>query len=153
MEIKETLEDILIDLLQKTSLSYSKIEILEEENNNYTINIESNSPSELIGSRGETIQAIQHILKILAWKKLQTEHFNILVDVDNYRKKQEENSLNLAKRKIAYARKTGREQALPPMSAYLRRKIHLYCMGPGFEDIETYSKSEGEARHLVIKLK
>lgn len=153
MNIKESLEDLLIDLLQKTGLSYSKIEIIEEENDNYNINIESKNPSELIGARGETIQALQHILKILAWKKTQSEHFNILVDVDNYRKKQEENALNLALRKVDYARKTGREQSLPPMSPYIRRKIHLYCMGAGFEDIETYSKGEGELRHLVIKLK
>lgn len=153
METQEILQDLLTELLQKTNLSYSKIEVIEEENNNFNINIESSNPSELIGSRGETIQAIQHILKILAWKKAQNEHFNILVDVDNYRKKQEENALNLAIRKIDYARKTGREQSLPPMSAYIRRKIHLYCMGAGFEDIETYSKDEGETRHLVIKLK
>ncbi len=153
MDIKETLEDILIDLLDKTGLSHTKIEITEEENNNYNINIESKNPSELIGSRGETIQAIQHILKILAWKKAQSEHFNILVDVDNYRKKQEDNALKLAARKISIARKTGREQALPPMSPYIRRKIHLYCMGAGFEDIETYSKGDGDTRQLVIKLK
>lgn len=153
MDISESLHDIITDLLERVGLEITKVEVTEEENNNYHINIESPNPSELIGYHGDNIQALQHILKILAWKNSQTESFNILVDVDNYRKRQEENAINLATRKIAATRKTGRPQAIPPMTAYIRRKIHIHCMGAGFEDIETYSQGEGEERHLVIKLK
>ncbi len=153
MDIEEIIKEILEDLLKKLDLQFSKIEISEEENKNFHINITSDNPSHFIGYHGENIQAIQHILKALAWAKISNETFNILLDVDNYRKRQEENIISLATRKISQTRKTGRPQALPPVSAYLRRKVHMICMGAGFEDIETYSEGEGEKRHLIIKLK
>ena len=153
METKEMLTEILKELLEKLGLEYTSIDISEEENKNFHINIKSLNPSQFIGYHGENIQAIQHVLKALAWAKTNNDMFNILLDVDDYRKRQEENMLNLATRKISQARRTGRPQTLPATSAYLRRKIHLHCMGSGFEDIETFSEGEGEKRHLVIKLK
>ncbi|MBD3330652.1 KH domain-containing protein [Candidatus Peregrinibacteria bacterium] len=153
MDIEEILHEILTDLLNRLGMEVTKISITEEENENYFINISSENPSELIGYHGDNIQAIQHILKTLAWKKTGNNNFNILLDVDNYRKRQEENVMNLAKRKIAMARKTRRPQNLPPMNPFLRRKIHLLCMEPGMDDIETLSQGEGDRRHIVIKLK
>lgn len=153
MDIEEILEQTLKDLLQSLAVDYSKINIEEEEKDLYSINIESENPSLLIGYHGENIHALQHILKVLAWKKCQNEQFNISLDIDNYRHRQEENVLKLADRKIEMVRKTGRSQILPPMSAYFRRKIHLHCMGAGYNDIETLSQGDGDHRHVIIKLK
>lgn len=153
MDIEDTLKEILEGILDKLGVDYSKIVVTEEENANFSINISSENPSLLIGHHGDNIQAIQHILKTLAWKKLKNEQFNILLDVDDYRKRQEENILALAERKIENARKTGRPQSLPPMSPYFRRKVHLMCMGAGFDDVETESRGEGDRRYIVIKLK
>jgi len=153
MEIEETLEEIITQLLTLSSLNFKRVNVTKEENENYQIDIESENPSEIIGHHGETIQALQHLLKITSWNKLQKDNFNIILDVDNYRKRQEDNAISLAERKIAYTRKTGKPQMLPAMSPYIRRKIHMQCMSPGFEDIETYSEGEGENRRIVVKLK
>jgi len=154
METENIIKEILEELLEKLELEYTKIEISEdEEKNHYSINIESDNPSHLIGHHGDNIQALQHLLKVLCYNKAEQEQFNILLDVDNYRKRQEENVMNIAQRKVEIARRTGRPQMLSPMSPYLRRKVHLYCMSPGFEDIETISEGEGERRHVIIKLK
>lgn len=153
MDTEETLKKTLEDLLSKLELDYKKIEITEEEPNNFSINITSDNPSLLIGYRGENIQAFQQILKTLIWKKCNNEQFNITLDIDDYKKRQEENILNLAKRKVEFLRKTGRPQKLPPMSSYFRRKIHMMCMGPGFDDVETVSEGDGEDRFITLKLK
>ena len=153
MNIEETLEEILTEILTKLGTEFSKVTVEEEENKNFAINIESDNPSMLIGYHGDNIQALQHILKVIAWKKTQSEQFNILLDIDNYRKRQEENVMALAERKVDAARKTGRKQVLPPMSSYFRRKVHLMCMESGFEDIETYSEGDGDRRQIIIKLK
>ena len=153
MNIEETLHDLLSEILTKLGTDFTKITVEEEENKNFAINIESDNPSILIGYHGDNIQALQHILKVLAWRKLQNEQFNIMVDIDNYRKRQENNVLALAERKIDTLRKTGRKQVLPPMSSYFRRKVHLMCMESGFEDIETYSEGQGDRRQIIIKLK
>lgn len=153
MDIEDSLKEILEKLLQLLGTDYKKIVIEEDEKDNYAINIESDNASILIGYHGENIQALQHLLKVLAWKKTNNEQFNILLDIDGYRKRQEESIINLAQRKVDIARRTGRPQAMPPMSPYFRRRVHLYCMGAGFDDIETLSNGEDETRHIVIKLK
>ena len=91
MNIEETLEELLTEILKKLGTDFKKVTVEEEENRNFTINIESDNPSLLIGYHGDNIQALQHILKVIAWKKLQNEQFNIIVDIDNYRKRQEDN--------------------------------------------------------------
>ena len=153
MDIEDVLKETLEEILKKLGTSYTKILISEDEKDSYVVNIKSDEPSLLIGYHGENIQALQHLLKVLVWKKCETEKFNILVDIDDYRKRQEENVVALAQSKVDAVGKTGRKQILPPMSPYVRRKIHLYCMGAGFDDIETTSEGEGDRRHIVIKLK
>ncbi len=153
MDLEDILKDTLEELLNKLEVEYSKVEITEEDKGSFNINIQSDNPSLLIGHHGDNIQALQHVLKTLIWRKAQNEQFNIMVDVDDYRKRQEENVLNLAERKIEYIRKTGRPQTLPPMSPYLRRKIHMLCMSPGYDDVETISEGEGDQRYIKIKSK
>jgi len=153
MDIKEILKELTETLLIKLGTEYSNITVEEGERNDYNINIESDTPSLLIGYHGENIQALQHLLKVLAWKQAENKQFNVVVDVDNYRKRQEENVIKMLERKIETVRKTGKTQVLAPMSPYFRRKIHLHCMESGYEDIETYSEGEKEKRHLTIRLK
>lgn len=153
MDIEDLLKETLEEILKKLGTKYNKVNINEDEKDSYVVNIKSDEPSLLIGYHGENIQALQHLLKVLVWKKCGTEKFNILVDVDDYRKRQEDNVIALAQRKVDTVRKTGRKQILPPMSPYFRRKIHLHCMGAGFDDIETSSEGEGDRRHIIIKLK
>lgn len=153
MDIEDLLKDTTKEILDRLGVEYSKVIVNETEKNNYDINIKSDNPSLLIGYHGENIQALQHLLKTFAWRKSKNEQFNIIVDVDDYRKRQEENVMNMTDRKIDAARRTGKKQILPPMSPYFRRKVHLYCMGAGFDDIETLSEGEADRRHVVIKLK
>jgi spoIIIJ-associated protein len=153
MDIEDLLKETLEEILKRLGTPYTKLIINEEEKDSYVVNIKSDEPSLLIGYHGENIQALQHLLKVLVWKKCESEKFNILVDIDDYRKRQEDNVIALAQRKVDAVRKTGRLQILPPMSPYFRRKIHLYCMGAGFNDIETSSEGEGDHRHIIIKLK
>lgn len=153
MDIEEILKDLTETILTRLEAEYDRVSIIEEENNEFLIKVESENPSLLIGYHGENMLAIQHIIKVLAWKKCPNQEFNILLDIDDYRKRQEESIINFANRKIDTVRRTGRPQALPPMSAYFRRKVHLHCMDPGNEDLETLSEGEGEARHIIIKLK
>lgn len=153
MDIEDVLKETLEKILKKLGVDYTKITINEEEKGSYSINISSENPSLLIGYHGDNIQALQHLLKTLVWKQSKNEQFNILLDVDDYRKRQEENMLTLAQRKIEQTRRTGRPQKLPPTSAYFRRKVHLMCMGAGYDDVETISEGKGDTRYIIIKPK
>ncbi|MFH1218258.1 MAG: R3H domain-containing nucleic acid-binding protein [Candidatus Peregrinibacteria bacterium] len=153
MDTEETLKDILEEVLKKLDVDYKKITISEDEKDNFKANIDSENPSLLIGYHGDNIYALQHIVKVIAWRKLQDSKFNILIDVDNYRQRQEESILAIAERKIEFVRKTGKPQRLQPMSPYYRRKVHMLCMSAGYDDIETLSEGDGESRYITIKLK
>lgn len=153
MDLDDLLKETLEELLNKLGVEYSRINVIEEEKDSYLINLESENASLLIGYHGANIQALQHLLKTLCWKKAANDQFNIMLDIDGYRQRQEENVLNLAQRKIDTLRKTRRPQTMPPMSAYFRRKVHMLCMGAGFEDVETISQGDGEQRHIILKLK
>jgi spoIIIJ-associated protein len=148
--IKETLEQLLI----KLETEYSEIIVEEGDDKTFKVEIKSDEASILIGHHGETISSLQHLLKVLCWAKTKfNEEFNIIIDVDGYRKKEEENIINLAERKVDFVRKTRRAQSLPPMYPYFRRVVHMHLMEPAFDDVETISEGEGELRHIIIKSK
>jgi len=148
--IKETLEALLI----KLQTEFSEITVTKQDEKTYVADIISDEASQLIGHHGETIYSIQHLLKVLCWSKTENaEDFNVVVDVDGYRKKQEDNVINIATRKVDFLRKTGRPQSLPPMSAYFRRIVHMHLMEPEFDDLETISEGEKDGRHVIIQSK
>jgi len=148
--LKETTENILKHL----GIKISDMEISEPEKDLFHINIKSENASLLIGHHGENIQALQHLVKVLAWEKMKNDNqFHVILDIDDYRKRQEESVISMASRKVDILRRTRRPQILPPMSPYFRRKIHLHLMGSGFDDVETISEGEGEDRHIIIQLK
>lgn len=149
--MEKILTDLIQDLTQKMDIKINKLEIGKKDDS-YYINLETEEPSLLIGPGGETIRAMQLILKILLWRKAQQE-VNIFLDIDNYRKRQEESVITLAERKAALARTTGQDQALLPMSPYFRRLVHVHLSQPEFQDLTTESIGEGPHRKVIIKLK
>jgi len=144
--LQETLEEIL----NRISTPFRKIKI-EKRDETYRINIESEEPSLLIGHHGDNIFALQNLLKIIIWKK-QPGEYKILLDVDDYRKRQEENVIKLAERKADMVKKTNQTQSLPAMSPYFRRVVHLH-LAEKFADLMTESVGEGDFRHITIKPK
>ncbi|MBU1992561.1 MAG: R3H domain-containing nucleic acid-binding protein [Patescibacteria group bacterium] len=148
MTTKTTIKKILEEILLKMEVDFNRVSVKEDDDNLYRVNIESDNPSILIGHHGETIYALQNLLKTLTWTK--DEDFNIVLDIDNYRNRQEENVLNLAKRKAEMVKQLGEKISLPPMSPYFRRIVHVYIK-ENFKDLATSSAGEGDKRHIVIK--
>lgn len=144
--LRTTIEEIL----NRLSTPFRKIKI-DQRDDTYRINIESEEPSLLIGHHGENIFAMQNLLKIMIWNK-QPGEYKILVDVDDYRKRQEENVIKLAERKADAVLKTQQPQELPAMSAYFRRVVHLH-LAEKFANLMTESVGEGDFRHITIKPK
>ncbi|MFC1749812.1 protein jag [Pseudomonadota bacterium] len=149
----ETLiQDTVEELLSKLCTTFRKIRVEKEDDNSYKVNIESEEPSLLIGRHGDNIYALQNVLRIILWNK-QDNQCNVTVDIDDYRKRQEENVINLAERKVEAARKSKSSQSLPPMAPYFRRLVHVHLTKDEFNDIETQSVGEGDFRYLTIKPK
>jgi spoIIIJ-associated protein len=150
--MENLIHEVLETFLNKLNTPFSKIKIEKNSQNLYKINIESDEPNLLIGHHGENILALQHLVKLILWQQEKGD-YNIFIDIDNYRKRQEENVLNLAERKVELVRKSHSPQPLPAMSPYFRRLIHLHLTQDKFHDITTESKGEGDYRFITIKPK
>lgn len=155
--IPDQLQDILASILQHLEVEFRKFKVDEDvtvfqgqKYPLYRIDIDTDAASMLIGFHGETIYALQHLLKTIMWTKT-GENVFVVVDVDSYRRRQEESVKKMAIKKVETLRKTQQEQMLPPMSAYFRRIVHLYLTGKEFKDVMTESTGEGDHRQIVIK--
>lgn len=151
MDLELLIQETVEEMLKKLSTPFRKIRIEKRDSNTYRVNIESEEPSLLIGYHGENIGALQNLLRLIIWKKHEGD-YNVIIDIDDYRKRQEENVIRLAERKVEVVRQKHIPQALPAMSPYFRRVVHLH-LSKNFTDIVTESEGEGDFRHITIKPK
>lgn len=154
--MEDMIQETLAGILKNMGVIFRKFKVHVDTNHPsgntiYRVDIDTDEASTLIGYHGETIYALQHVLKTLIWRKTD-ENIFIILDVDSYRKRQEESVLALAMRKVETVRKTLKPQTLPPMSPYFRRVIHMALAKPEFSDIVTESIGEGEHRAVTIKV-
>lgn len=77
----------------------------------------------IIGKRGETLDAIQYLARMMANKGNQS-YKRVSINVGNYRAKREETLRILARKTAIKAVKQGRNISLEPMNPYERRIIH-----------------------------
>lgn len=148
--IKLTLSQLLTHL----SLAFDSLTV-SAEGDITRVDIVSGEASRIIGWHGETLNSIQHLLKsiIRSAKKLDRTPF-IVVDVDGYRRMQEDKVRKIAEQKADFVRRTGNRIALSPMSPYFRRIVHLHVAStPSLSDLTTESVGEGDYRQIVLKLK
>ena len=148
------IKDILGNLLTHLELSFEDVQV-SEENGITRIDITSNQASKIIGWHGETLNSIQHMVKVIVRKheKMDRSPF-IVLDVDGYRRAQEQKVCSAAEQKADFVRRSKNRVALPPMSPYFRRVVHLYVANnPDMQDLTTFSTGEGEYRQIILCLK
>ncbi|MFH1444243.1 MAG: R3H domain-containing nucleic acid-binding protein [Candidatus Peregrinibacteria bacterium] len=150
------IQDSLGQLLTLLNLPFDSISVDETEGEGFIrVDIVSNTPSRLIGWHGETLNSVQHLLKSIlrSKEKLEKSPF-IVLDVDGYRREQEEKVKKMAENKADFVRRTGNRVALAPMSPYFRRIVHLHIANnPTFQDLTTESIGEGDYRQVVLRSK
>ncbi len=146
--IKETLEK----LLEVLGISFTGVKITKEAKNTFYAQIETENSSLLIGWHGETISALQHILKCLLWKQGIISETQVIVDVDGYKKRQEESVIKLAERKAEYAIESQKEVKLPPMNPYFRRKVHMHLANSAKYKEAVTTESVGTEPDRCIKI-
>lgn len=111
------------------------------------VDIHGDDLSILIGRRGETLDALQYITRLIVGKELQRP-VSVLIDVEGYRSRREQQIRRLARRMARQAVDTGRTFSLEPMPANERRIVHLELRDN--PDVETESVGEGNRRKVTI---
>jgi spoIIIJ-associated protein len=101
----------------------------------------------LIGKDGETLEALQHILR-LAIAKRYKQGLKVLIDINGYREKRKKTLTLMAKRMADRAKRTGRKLKTDPLNPYERRIIHTLFKHN--KNITTKSEGEGHTKKVVI---
>jgi spoIIIJ-associated protein len=114
------------------------------------IDIEGNDLSFLIGRKAETINALQFITSLIVGREL-GRWVPLQIDVQQYRKRREDELRKLARRIADQVTSTGRKQALEPMPPNERRIVHLELRD--HPDVETESEGEDPKRKVVVRPK
>lgn len=127
----------------------AEIESRIEERGLY-LNVNTEDSGVLIGYKGESLRALQHLLNILLRNELGPEVYAI-VDIGGYRSEQDRKVTELAKNLAERVKLTGRAEVLRPMSPFERRLIHTVIA----ELPDIYSESTGEEpyRRVIIRKK
>ena len=109
--------------------------------------IEGDDSGLLIGRKGETLRALQFMVRFLVSRKT-GERANLSVDVEGYDDRRRQSLSNLANRVAQRVIKTGRSIELEPMNPRERRLVHITLSESG--DVYTESSGAGEGRRVVI---
>ncbi len=148
-EKMKTLKELTNELLSLMTVSATTSVEYDKEGEVYTVNIDAGDATGLlIGKKGETLSSIQTVLGVL-FKQKTGEWNKIVVNVGDYREKEEDYLKNLAASTALRAKETGNPQSLYNLKAWQRRIVHLALSED--KDIVTESEGEGENRYLIVK--
>lgn len=147
-DVSEYLKSYLNELLTNMNIE-ANYEVNVREGR-ISIKMFSSQNSILIGKNGQTLKALTNILKQVVYKDMEVYPY-IILDVEDYKEKQEKRLERLAKNIAREVRTTGVEVAMDNMNSYERRIVHNVLAK--YEDLSTNSEGEEPNRHIVVKLK
>ena len=136
----------LTGLLERMGVK-AEMEISPRANGGINVNLTGSSMGAIIGRRGETLDAIQHLTNYVI-NKGSDKHLHISVDAECYRSKREESLTRLAEKMAEKAIKYKRSMALEPMNSYERHVIHTALQN--YEGVTTSSTGTEPNRRVVV---
>ncbi|MEP7166940.1 MAG: R3H domain-containing nucleic acid-binding protein [Candidatus Woesebacteria bacterium] len=139
------IQDFVTQLLAHMGTESARVEI-EETDESVVVHLfsDENESGLLIGHHAETLDALQHILRLLFQKDFEQP---IMVNINDFRQEREEYLKNLARRVADRVIESGRPQVLR-LSANERRIIHMTLA----DDPSVTTESEGEGAYRVLKI-
>ena len=143
---EERIEQFIKGLLEHMG-SAAVPHAMKTADESYSVDLVGENLGILIGRRGETLDAIQHLANY-AVNRGQNKRVRINVDAENYRLKREESLQRLAQKVAGKVTKYRRNITLEPMNAYERHVIHAALQD--YPDVTTYSTGTEPNRRIVV---
>ena len=140
------IRSFLTGLLERMGVT-AEMEIGPRDNGGINVNLTGSAMGAIIGRRGETLDAIQHLTNYVVNKNSE-KHLHISVDAEAYRAKREESLTKLAEKMAEKAIKYKRSMALEPMNSYERHVIHTALQN--YEGVTTSSTGVEPNRRVVV---
>lgn len=144
-EIKKTIEDFL----NKLCVDFDEVGSQTRDNGGLRFAIKSKDSGLLIGTDGNNLKALNHIIKQMVWKN--DRDIKFFVDVNDYHEKNieklKEKALETAEKAIIFKR----DVEMDPMSSFERMIVHSALSNN--PNITTESSGERNFRKVVIKFR
>jgi spoIIIJ-associated protein len=121
--------------------------VITEEDNTISVVLTGEEPGVLIGRRGETLDAIQHLSNYVI-NKGSSGRVRINIDTENYRERRNEALERLAEKVAGKVVKYRRNMTLEPMNSYERHIIHTALQD--VDNVTTYSIGTEPNRRIVV---
>ena len=145
--VEEKIESFIKGLLEHMG-SQAVPHATKGEENTYLVELVGEDLGYLIGRRGDTLDAIQHLCNYAINRDVEG-HVRINVDAEDYRRKREESLRKYARKKAQQVLKVRRRTTLEPMNAYERHVIHATLQE--MDNITTYSTGTEPNRRVVVE--
>ena len=145
--VEEKIETFLKGLLEHMG-SQAVPHAVKGEGNTYNVDLTGEDLGYLIGRRGDTLDALQHLSNYTINRGVEG-HIRINVDAEDYRAKREDSLTRYARKKAQQVLKARRRTTLEPMNAYERHVIHAALQD--MENITTHSTGTEPNRRVVIE--
>ena len=145
--VEEKIEVFLKGLLERMD-SNAVPHCWKEEGNSYKVDLVGDDLGYLIGRRGDTLDALQHLTNYTVNRDVEG-HIRVNVDAEAYRQKREDSLRRYARKKAQQVLKARRRTTLEPMNAYERHVIHSALQD--MENITTHSTGTEPNRRVVIE--
>ena len=145
--VEEKIEVFLKGLLERMG-SNAVPHCWKEEGNTYKVDLVGDDLGYLIGRRGDTLDALQHLTNYTVNRDVEG-HIRVNVDAEAYRQKREDSLRRYARKKAQQVLKARRRTTLEPMNAYERHVIHSALQD--MENITTHSTGTEPNRRVVIE--
>ncbi len=145
-DILEEIKSYLKEVIENMGLEVS-FEVINRDDRT-TVKMYSNNDPILIGKNGQTIKALETLVK----QKIQNEtgiYYKVALDVSNYKDKIVKRLERLGKETAKEVMRTKIPVALDNMTSYERRIIHNVLTD--FKGVTSESEGEEPNRHIVIK--
>lgn len=149
IKAKKNIEEFLNIFLKQVSEENLSYEISEDKYYIY-VEIKGKKTNNLIGYRGETLNALQTLLSAVSNKEVD-EKVRVILDISGYREKRKKVLEELAEKVAKTVEKTRKRIVLEPMSAYERKIIHSKLQKSNI--VTTESIGEEPNRKVAIILK
>lgn len=136
----------LEDVVKNFPLNDVDVEVKEKDGTLF-VEVSGEEASYLIGRRGDTLNALQYLLGLVA-NNGEEKYSRITLNINGYREKREKTLESLAKRLANQALRSGRSVTLEPMAPYERRIIHATVQN--IDGVSSSSVGEEPHRKVVI---
>jgi spoIIIJ-associated protein len=147
---RDAIKTLISDLLSRMDAQVSDIEVIEGDVHPIFL-VRTSDSGVLIGNGGETLKALNHIIKKIVEKRhgKDTKALQFLLDVNGYHRKRIQELKNQAMILGGRAKMFKSNVEMNPMNAYERMIIHMtFANDP---QIVTESEGEGKMRRVVLK--